>query len=258
MVGLIPEKTVEIWTACALLRILGDNTWIWSPATGYDQEVRFDDLSHGLSKWFVLELKAPKCDQSRYDAFHWCSDPHFNINLPQLNTYVNGSKANPPEHPDVLYVLPVAHWSRITKNGTVLPYAASPAVRDSFPGWSYVIPATKLHALLSSTKAKKIAKVYCRHPGKVEYERRSSCPKNRVVSSLEDFLLSVQGCNEPQGTALRSRRFAARAPRYQLVDDREVILEDLVLTEDSLHNAMEALGQSRSRNLLYVGITERG
>ena len=61
MVGLIPEKTVEVWTACSLLAILGQRTRIWSPAASYDQGVWLDEWADVLVKWFVLELKAPKC-----------------------------------------------------------------------------------------------------------------------------------------------------------------------------------------------------
>ena len=258
MVGLIPEKTVEIWTACSLLKILGDSTWIWSPATGYDQEAWLDD---GLLKWFVLELKAPKCGHGKIgqNAFHCCWDPYLIIDLPQLERYVMGYKGG--LHPDVLYVLPVTPWCKITRDGAVLPHVAHPYNRLTFPMWSFVIPATRLHALLGSTSAKGTARVRCHQINnhvEVTYTGRSPRPPGEPVSSLKDFLLGVQGCNEPHRRALRSDRLEARAPRYELVDDREVMLEDLVLTEGSLREAMEALGESRSRNLLYVGTTEHG
>ena len=262
MVGLIPEKTVEVWTACSLLAILGQRTRIWSPAASYDQGVWLDEWADVLVKWFVLELKAPKCGHGPIgqNTLHDCRDPHINIDLPQLAAYVAGIRRRPPAHPEVLYVLPDTPWRKITGDGAVLPDAAHPDNRQTFPEWSFVIPATRLDALLSSTRAKKTATVRCRrinsHLGKVEYTGRRRYTTSRFVGSLQDFLLGVRGCDEPTGRALRSRRLPARAPRYEPEDDRELIPEDLVLTGDSLRQAMAALGESRSRHILYVGTTE--
>ena len=135
MVGLIPEKTVEVWTACSLLAILGQGTWIWSRATGYDQDVELDEWADALSKWFVLELKAPQCGHGPVgqNVFHDCRDPHINIDLPQLAAYVAGVNGHPPAHPDVLYVLPDTPWCRITADGAVLPDSADPTNRLTPP-----------------------------------------------------------------------------------------------------------------------------
>lgn len=268
MVGLIPEKTVEIWTACSLLEILGQRTWIWSPATGYDQDVRLDEWADVLLKWFVLELKAPKCGHGPFgpNTPHDCWDPHINIDIPQLDAYVAGVSRRPPAHPDVLYVLPDTPWREITDDGAVLPDAADPDNRQTFPEWSFVIPATQLRTLLRSTSAKKKATVRCRrvnsHLGEVSYTGRGPDTTHQLVRSLRDFLLGVRGCDEATGRALRSRRLPARAPQYERQNDQELvqelIQEDLALTGDSLRDAMAALGQTRSRHTLYIGTTESG
>ena len=91
MTRLIPEKTVELWTALALEYYLGPNTWIWSWSSGADQDVW---APADLRKWFMLELKAPE-EANR---------PHISINLEQLKRYVKDHGRG--LHPDVLYVMP--------------------------------------------------------------------------------------------------------------------------------------------------------
>ncbi len=113
---LIPEKTLEIWTAFSLIDHLGPETWIWSWAHGADQEV-WDD---GLGKWFMLELKAPLQDrppalkQNQVGIQEMGPDSFVNVDVKQLNRYVTSYRAR--QHPDVLYVFPSIPWHYFQDN----------------------------------------------------------------------------------------------------------------------------------------------
>lgn len=284
---LIPEKTVEIWTACSILDLLGQGTWIWSPARGEDQ-----DVWHGsLSKFFVLELKAPDHGMHR----------RITINLRQLRKYVSGFKAK--AHPNVMYVLPDPPWNSVPAVGTSPPRAAHPMHRRGFPGWSYVISATGLLTLIGPHPRAKTARIRCEyghiHPASrpvpiwpftremilavsrahralragqqlpsadLEHLRnmvrvyRSFAPPPHVLgarsSTLLEFLMQVMACDEPMGTALRTESIGIRTGPIDpdSEPDREQELEDMRLTDDSIKSAIQALNETQPSRRLYIGL----
>lgn len=231
MTKLIPEKTVEIWTAFALVDHLGPDTWIWSRTSYVDQDVWTPDLR----KWFMLELKAPEDD----------ANPFISIDLAQLNSYVDGYRRR--RHPDVLYVLPDPPWRRPPLARATPPLAADPHVRRSFSAWSYVIPASHLQALLSHGPAKTSARIRC-SANTVEY--RSKGPGSRLLASatvptLHSVLAQVRLCIEPAGFALRSPA--------TLTVVRSDAYEPWILSLDRVQSAVDAMTEQRANHMLFVG-----
>lgn len=253
MARLIPEKTVELWTAFALLDYLGQDTWIWARTSHADQDVWTPDLQ----KFFMLELKAPEAS----------SDPYFTIDRIQLDRYVSGY-AN-AVHPDVIYVLPVPWWSKAPRLNPIPPVSADPRIRRCFADWSYVIRATDLQQLVGphSTTGKASCRVRCsghsRHSGvNVYYHDDKLGRKTRKYAApLSRFLLQMRLCTEPVGTAMRGRGLNFRertVPAPIRFHDGEH--RDLRLNYDSMFSAINALQlvepqeQDSPSYLLYVGL----
>ena len=284
---LIPEKTVEIWTACSIIDLLGQDTWIWSPARGEDQ-----DVWHGsLSKFFVLELKAPDHGMHR----------RITIDLQQLRKYVAGFQAN--EHPNIMYVIPDPPWSSVPEVGISPPRAAHPMYRRGLPGWSYVVSATDLLTRIGAPSHAKTARIRCeyghiqpasrpvsiwpfnremiqavsrahralrggQHLSSADLEHlrnmvrayRSVAPPPRIPaarsSTLLEFLMQVLVCDEPMGTALRTETTGIRTGPIDpdSGSDREQEPEDLRLTADSLKSAIQALNEAQPSTRLYIGL----
>ena len=239
MVRLIPEKTVELYTAFALVDYLGQDTWIWSPTRGEDQDIWTEDLQ----KFFMLELKAPEDSNNR----------GITILRDQLDRYVDAYKNKKDHldviHPDVIYVLPhppssLAHmccnpwypahlcrdprypahmccnpWypAQLRRNW---PHAlAHPNIRRHFADWSYVIRATDLQQLIDDQSTGK-QPATCRLSGSDQYSPPGKCvltyhrglPDERWhdVEPLGEFLLKMRSCTEPVGTAMRGKSLRHR------------------------------------------------
>ena len=145
MTRIIPEKTMELWTACSLVDILTPRVWMWSRTAGVDQDVWTPDLR----KWLVLELKAPSPPQANC----WTGWMDFEIDPEQLRRYLNDFGQG--RHPDVVYVfsdpasapMPWSGSSPTPSHGQPVR-VAHPYNRWTFPRWSYVVPATGLAWLL--------------------------------------------------------------------------------------------------------------
>lgn len=241
----IPEKTIELWTAFSLLDRLGQDTWIWSRTSYVDQDVWDGDIK----KWFVLELKAPEINVFNYNLSPW-----INISMPQLDHYVTGFLRN--RHPDVLYVLPDPPWTDppyvpSSVRYPVPPDAAHPHNRRSFDKWSYVIRATTLKRLLGPNPPKRVARVRC-HAGEVQYTGLRDQTNAQAVESLRRFLVRVLLCDEPMGTNLRAKEIV-RTPRPDQ-ESQEEFGEDLLLTNDAIRGAIEWLESGESGHLMYVGL----
>lgn len=189
VVKIVPEKTIEIWTAFSLVGHLGLGTDIRSWPRGVDQTV----VPENLRKWFMLELKAPMADRA----------PYFDIDLAQLNKYLDGYRW--AIHPDVLYVLPGDLYKLPILRRLGPP--ADPNFQRCFCRNSYVIRATELAKLLNgpmtytSAQSARIRSM----PGSVKYRSPSNIRSSTTnVATLHDTLRSIGDCNEPPGMSFRS------------------------------------------------------
>lgn len=288
MPKLIPEKTVELYTAFALQDTLGRDTWIWSRAVGQDQD--FGDSA--LRKWFVLELKAPEAAQ----------EPYISIDIKQLDKYYNGYTNG--AHPDVLYVLPVPLWRSIPPQPMYcfsfpgrfyFPAVAHPRHRWMFRCWSYVVRASSLWRLLNVAQ---IPICPNKNPRRLVRVRRNGTGSPALyaansgstpVSTLHNVLWKIDSCVEPRRLALRSASrlksdkdlhhdrlpcFMCRLHAVETLQlsnsdqdpsessDREDDWErdspneeqDLPLSLESIHRAMRTLGEGNRSSRLYVGL----
>ena len=264
MVRLIPEKTVELWTACSLVDVLGPDTWIWSPARYVDQEV----WDGKFRKAFVLELKTPE----------YAPTPYITIDRKQLRRYVAGFGSS--LHPDVIYVLPDALWFSAPKSKRVSSKNTHPKYRRGFAAWSHTICATDLLSLVGHSPTVGTASVRC-NSGLIQYRNRSYPDSTHNASTLQparrsrvarssgqvisrlradtllDFLMRVLVCDEPVGTALRGEGLdlrtedsAAPVQEFEGVYERQ----DLRLSEESLRRAVAIIGEGRRSRLLFVGV----
>lgn len=231
MVKVIPEKTVELWTAFALVDQLGPDTWIWSRTKYVDQDAWTPDLR----KWFVLELKAPEGDPS----------PYFKIDIEQLRNYELGFSQG--DHPDVLYVLPDYPWRSVPTAATRPPSLAAPSVRRSFAGWAYVIRASALLGFINPKDGAKSAKVVC-GANVLTRGRRSI-----VMPSLHSVLAQISHCTEAPGMALRSAETFAAELEATAVDDQPIAYERWSLTRDRIAGSIGSLESTQSDNRLFVG-----
>ena len=301
---LVPEKTIELHTALAILGHLGHETSIWSYTSGIDQGVWSDNFR----KFFMLELKAPE----------YLAGLFFEIDIKQLTTYVNNFNHN--SHPDVLYVLPLTpfsllhqfwgHWPtcelldilyslswcssylRVTSNCpscfSTIPYCnlcalyahdrksslaafrsnlqdpsgnafrsllhfaySLPCVRQSFACHTYVIRASDLSDLLSSSKS--LGRARIRWDGYNFTYRGCGLPLGQTAYSTPQllcrFLQDIIHCNESQGLALRSHELSY--DRSQPEDDRRH--EDIFLEQGSISRAIRTAGEGHPKGLLFVG-----
>lgn len=262
MAKLFPEKTMELWTANALIDILGQRTWIWSPEDGADQ-IAWD---HSLRKLFVLELKAPDVDSAASVNWPWAPQPRFQIDLDQLDRYVTGYHAG--SHPDVVYVLPAPVWWNIPRSDAGRPLWTHPNARRSFALWTYTLRASELHKLLCSTKTSGKARAYCAPLVAPEFDhwhvggfvsRRSRTAfhaEDKIAVRLNEFLLDIDNCDEPIGVALRStpllRPSTEPTPderqrdELQLDPPRDRPTQDMELTAESVDRAIRAIAEATS------------
>ena len=268
MVRLIPEKTVELWTAFALLDYLGQGTWVWSPTSYEDQDVWTEDLK----KFFMLELKAPEGARNR----------PITINRIQLDRYVDAYRDG--QHPDVIYVLPDPVWMDPPRRrhpfrfGRWPPWSARPSIRHSFASWSYVIRATALQELvggaLTSGMASKCT-VRCsaeRPPRRARVTWLSGDghpqPTWKYAVPLSKFLLEMRLCTEPVGTAMRRHPLKLRTAtvRARVRTQEEGWATDAIPHEDlrlegrwmrwevETTRTDEREEQESPTHLLYVGL----
>lgn len=287
---IIPEKTVELWTACSLVDVLSPDVWIWSRPDGVDQDVWAPDLR----KWFVLELKAPIAP-SHTPPKKWQGWTKFIIDLEQLRTYLSLFGGAKSQLPDAVYVISdpsLAPYPWNIPPGTPShnrpTKAAHPLNRWKFPSWSYAIQATSLAWLLRNVvQAKDTATVYLK-AGHLRHSRGSELVP---LHSLGRFLTATLYCFQwPTSVACSSnarqqvggpltllpfdtadtgaQALGTRAQR--VVPDTVRIRGDLIergilnveaptseleYGEDMLSSAMEALERHGSRHRILVGVS---
>ena len=228
---IVPEKTIEIWTAFSLVNHFGPSTRIWSWPTGADQIVAAADLR----KWFMLELKAPE----------EANTPYITIDLAQLSRYLGGYQER--IHPDVLYVLPGGVRGPVPR--TFISAPADPRFQRWFCHNSYVIRATQLATVLNgplaSSPRAKSARIRSTS-GCVEYQRRWNSPlTSKSVPTLHDTLRHMRDCSEPLGMSLRSRATLEGPPTRE---------DELwLLSLERIQRAVQAVAEGRPGRLLLVG-----
>ena len=262
MARLIPEKTVELWTAFALLDYLGQDTWVWSPTHYEDQDVWTGDLK----KFFMLELKVPEDCRRRI----------ISIDRVQLDRYVDAYRRR--EHPDVIYVLPDPPWCSAPSAGVGVIKVADPVIRRSFADWSFVIRATALQDLIGgqwTTGSSPTGRVSCSAERKLSRARVTGHSANAhppaastFAVSLSKFLLKLRLCTEPVGTAMRGMPLRLRtktvpsrqgAPGQESRTHIEFVHRDLRF-DGSLrwtHESTQADDQEERESpslLLFVGV----
>ena len=216
MTRIIPEKTMELWTACSLVDILTPRVWIWSRTDGVDQDVWTPDLR----KWLVLELKAPSPPQK--DCWRGWMD--FQIDLKQLRRYLDDFGQG--RHPDVVYVfsdpssapMPWNSSPPTPKHGQHV-HVAHPYNRWTFPRWSYVISATGLAWLLGSRIRNKSAAPIHFKAGRLQSLESSQSVR---LHSLHRYLTALKECYQwPISVACRAD------VRQQLGDPRTLTPFDM-------------------------------
>lgn len=278
---IIPEKTVELWTACSLVDILSPDVWIWSRPDGVDQDI----WAPNLRKWFVLELKAPI--ELGGPSTKWQGWMKFIIDLEQLRNYLSMFGSAPGQLPDIVYVisdpsLAAYPWNippgTPNRNQTFMP--AHPDNRSTFPSWSHAIQATSLAWLVRNVvQTRKTATVYL----KAGYFQYSEGSELVLLHSLGRYLRATRDCFQwPTSVACTANvRQEAGDPRtlqpfdtandaQSVSPDADRIRDDLIevgilnadaptgeleYSEDMLNSAAEALEGHRSRHRILVGVS---
>ena len=276
MPQIVPEKTVELWTAHATLSVLAGQASVCSPINDTHQNVWPDDLR----QWFILAPTAPEPSPppSKQDTGHSersettpdAMAPCYRINRRQLATLVK--RHNAKLIPEVLYILPDPRKRPCNDtDGALLPLAHH-GVCTSFATWSFAIRATNLHTLIRNRKARNWARVRWaedvpdvtqrkgRHkrlgslPGSLSYLSQP-LKKARTVGTrpLEDLLNEIKRAEEPHGITLRAPDLRPQGViNRQPPEDGHV---DLALTPDSVSKALHALDDLGARRLLLVALS---
>lgn len=176
---LLPEKTVEIWTAITVSRAL-PAAQLWSPPNykgSVDQWIR-------AGKTWAFELK------TAYNA----GRPSIPIDTVQLQKH-----AYPPPHGvPVLYLLPAVPWS--TRPVEPVPMQSGSLV--TFPWWSWVVPAERLALRLNVPQVGQPRKQQEWIPVQDLPFPRGAYYSNGT--SLGRFLSLVGGCSEPRAWTVRA------------------------------------------------------
>lgn len=177
MRALLPEKTVEVWTAIAVTRFL-PNAEVWSPPNhreSVDQSIR-------AGKTWAFELKTTYEDST--------GRPRVPINMLQLEAHAS----RPPHGVPVLYLLPWVPWS-------IRPTEPIPVVASqwtTFPWWAWVVSANRLRGLLAPSTGG------TRNVAESELIRWRTTRSRYQMKSLARFLIEVGACTEPPGWVLRA------------------------------------------------------
>lgn len=250
---MFPEKTMELWTADALVSILGQNTWIWSPVDGADQ-LAWDP---SLRKLFVLELKAPDVAPGRSAGSPWSPFTYFRIDLKQLDRYATRYESG--AIPDVVYVLPSPRQWNIPSGATDQPLWAHPNNRRSFPTWTYAVRASELHEALGrqDTGEELLCFFQLRYWERWywdDVDLRTEAKRDGnfwppMAMRLSDLLFQIDYCDEPQAVALRASdlvRQSAEPGQVPPDGDRE-------LTAETAESLIREVAEASSPRTKIVG-----
>ena len=268
MAQLVPEKTVEVWTALAVVNSFDRRASVYTRGGDIRQAAWPDDLR----QLFVLEPRVPELapPSGRTDAEHAAADadpdssvPCYRINRRQLDKFTWWySKKWIPE---VLYVLPdPRERPRSPDKGPLLPLAHH-EVADRFPRWTRAIRASSLDKLIENRKAGQWARVHWAEdvagvedpiPGALCYRpHRGAGPRTVVTRPLGDLFEEIARAEEPPGVTMRA---ASLRPEYKLRRQQsEPGHTDIEITPEALSTVQRLINEQRTGYPLLVGIPWR-
>lgn len=243
----LPEKTIELWTALAVQTEL-DN---WATVCSRPSDPAQLEWPPGLRQWFLLEPRAPQL-VSTDEGEQGPSEVSFRIDRRQLDSYVEGYQKR--RHPDVIYVLPDPRLRpRSERHKDGLPIAQREVWQD-FSAWSYAVRATALQGLIQTGTGLGWATVHAHgdhDTGTILHRPHPTRPtKEMKAPSLGEFLGQILRGREPRGVTLRSGELPALGMSRSGQDEHK----DLTLSPEAIREAQHALSRKHAGHLLIVGL----
>ncbi|MCY3587033.1 MAG: hypothetical protein OXG57_07890 [Acidimicrobiaceae bacterium] len=267
MPKIVPEPTVQTWTALSIVRAFGGNDSGGATGTAavFTRAHRrpLPVWSEAIRQWFAVVAVAPETAAATKSVPDPAA-PCYTINRRQLE-YLTAAY---DEHRlvDIIYVLPDPRSRPTASDGGQLPWW-HPAVGARFSEWAYAIRATDLRELIGTNLESASARLRWADdlrprassgdtPGgwrDVSYlAHASETPRTEPIQQWSELLDELHRTDEPKGLALRSSQL--HRPRRPFGYDRDRGHEDLGYTFGTVMAAREALDDQRARSLLHAGI----
>lgn len=266
MAQLVPEKTVEMWTALAAVNGFGNRASVYTRGGDAEHAVWPQDLR----QLFVLEPRAPEVAPSsdKTGAEHGASGgidpdmcvPCYRINRRQLLRFM-WWYAN-EQVPEIFYVFPDPRKRpRSPTDGSLLPLG-HPEVIEAFPQWARAIRAGSLEKLIKIRKVGQWARVYWAEdvdyfenpiPGSLCYRPRQGV-RPRIVGTrpLDGLLEEIAKAEEPPGVTMRASTLYSETPTAR--QPPEFGHADIAITPEALLTVQRLINDPHAGFPLLVGV----
>lgn len=265
---IIPQKTIELWTALAVLKVFQGKATVYPHGNQPDLLAWPDNL--GL--WFIVEPKSPETfpipesghgPRSNRPQAPRPDIPCYRINRRHLKKFVQWNHQG--LIPEVIYVLADPRKRpRSPSSGELLPLTHR-QVWANFGTWARAINARSLNNLIkirkhtTSTRVRWAEDLPLPHgeqpplPGSLSHQRHPiNDPVSVLTSEFEPLLNSIKHLDEVPGHALRAPALQPHGWEYML--NREHQHPGLTLTPDSLREAQRTLNEAPDASPLLVGV----
>ena len=260
MPQMVPELTIQMWTALSILRELSPLSTVFTKT----HESSLPVWSPAIRQWFVVASVVPESAPPTRSVLD-PSAPCYSINRRQL-TYLADAYAE-RQQPDVIYLLPDPRdRPRLQGRDAYVPLWHPKAWR-TFSEWTYAIRARALRDLVDTADQAELARVrwdsdfgsrnlngdepqgtrtlsYQSHPTKKRRFARAM--------KLQALLKEMRRGEEPPGMTMRSPQLTPANHLYRR--DRDEEHDDLPYAKETVREARRVLNQRQAGNLLHFGI----
>ena len=266
MAQLVPEKTVEMWTAVAAVNAFDGQASVYTRGGDTEHAVWPQDLRQLL----MLEPRAPELappssgadteQRQTGDSDPGLSAPCYRINRRQLDKFMGWYYSG--RAPEIFYVFPDPRQRpRSLDDGRPLPLAHH-EVTEQFPQWARALRASSLYELIQNRSAGKWARVYWSEEldksgnpirGSLSYRPHQGV-RPRIVGTrpLDGLFEEIAKAEEPPGVTMRAAELHPETATCR--QPPEPGRRDIPITPEALATVQQLINDPQAGYPLLIGI----